>query len=128
MSNGKVGSRYRVTLADGSEFEVVTDERDWAAMEAKEFPLSAQLTMVRFNVWNAAKREGFTRRSWEQFNLTDCVSCEDISGDDEEESEGGQGLDPGRTTPNGPDGSTSQSPAASRSRGRGASSTGTRAT
>lgn len=127
----KVGSRYRVYLEDGTEFEVDTDERDWAAMEARDFPRGALLTAVRFNVWNAAKRAGLTRRSWEQFNTIDCVRVEDVSDDAagaEDDQEGQQSLDPGQTTTNGPGVSTSPSSAASRTKVRLESSTGTRGT
>lgn len=94
---------------DGAEtLEVTTDGRDWAAMEARQFPPNALLTIVRFLAWNALKREGKTRRSWEQFNLIDCTNIEDITPEDSDaDGEDEQRLDPGPTRRKGRAGSTS---------------------
>lgn len=118
---------WLVELEDGTVHEVATDQRDQAAMEAKQFPPGSLLTMCRFIIWNAMKRQGLTRRSWEQFNNTDCVHTENIT-ETEEEGEGEKRLDPGLSAPSGPGGSTSPSPAGSRSPGPAASSTGTTGT
>jgi hypothetical protein len=122
-------STFVVTMADGQIHEIHTDQRDWAAMEAKEFPRGAIVTAVRFIAYNAMRREGLTRRSWEQFNTSDCVDIDDVTppvaatdGEDE------QGLDPGPTAPNDAGDSTSRSSRASRSKARQGSSAGTPAT
>jgi hypothetical protein len=112
MSKGR--SRYEVELADSTVHEVETDGRDWAAMEAKQFPLTARLTMVRFMVFKAMVRSAGYRRSWEQFNDQDCVYVEDIT-PVETDSEDEESLDPGPTATNGPAGSTSPSRPGSRS-------------
>jgi hypothetical protein len=83
---------YSVEMDDGSDFEVTADQRDWAAMEAKEFPPAATATRVRFMVWSAARRAGQIKDGWERFNSTTCVSVEA----QEDESEDEEGLDPGR--------------------------------
>jgi hypothetical protein len=111
---------YTVEMDDGQIFEVHTDGRDWAAMEAKQFPPGSLVTAVRFLAYNAAKREGLVRMSWEQFNLTKCVLVDLIGQDDtdDEDSEGEKGLDPGRPTTNEPAESTSRSSAVNRTRAR----------
>jgi hypothetical protein len=127
MFFSKVGATYLVTLDDGTEHEVITDGRDWAALEAKQFPPGSLLTSVRFMAYNAMKRNGQTKRSWEQFNTADCVSIDDISPDDED-AEDEKRLDPGKRAPNGTAESTSRSSPGSRTRGRAASSNGTTGT
>jgi hypothetical protein len=110
---------YTVEMDDGQIFEVHTDGRDWAAMEAKQFPPGALVTATRFLAYNAAKREGLVRMSWEQFNLTKCVLVDTIDqGDGDEDGEDEKGLDPGRPTTNEPAASTSRSSAVNRTRAR----------
>jgi hypothetical protein len=122
-------SQFVVTMADGQTHDVRTDQRDWAAMEAREFPRGAIVTAVRYIAYNAMRREGLTRRSWEQFNTTDCVGLEDVTpATDDTDSEDEQGLDPGPSTPNGAAGYNSPSRRANRSKARAASSAGTPAT
>lgn len=107
-----------------SPLEVDTDGRDWAAMEAKQFPPGSLLTSVRFLAWHALWRQQRTRRTWEQFNRNDCTNISVAGGDTddgEQGSEGEQGLDPGPTPANAAGGSTSPSRPGNRSKGRRAS-------
>jgi len=95
---------YEVELADGSVYTVHADQRDWAAMEAQNFPEGQYLTVARFIAYNAMRRENMTRRSWPQFNLEDCVSLSDVTskadGDAVQDGEDEQRLDPGLSTTN----------------------------
>jgi hypothetical protein len=99
---------------------VDTDGRDWAAMEAKQFPPSALLTSVRFLAWHALWRTAVTRRTWEQFNRNDCTQVDlppaDAAEPDDVDGEDEQGLDPGPTEANAAGGSTSQSRRGNRSK------------
>lgn len=99
-----------------SPLEVDTDGRDWAAMEARQLPPGALLTRVRFLAWHALWRTGRTRRTWEQFNRNDCSMIDLPDTDDDQDGEGEQGLDPGRSTPN--DAAASPSPSRQGSRSK----------
>jgi hypothetical protein len=124
-----LGARYRVSVDNPSAYndqpapEVTVDGRDWSAMELKEFPPTASVTATRYMTWHALQRQGVTRRSWEQFNATDCIRVDAL--DDDTEGEGEQdSLDPGRPATNGRDESISRSRRANRSTASPASSTG----
>lgn len=89
---------FVATLDDDSTEEVAIDQRDWCAMEAKEFPESAFITARRFMIWNALHREGRTKDSFEKWNTRTCIHVE---AKNEEESatpevEGEQSAHPGR--------------------------------
>lgn len=121
-----LNTTYSVLMSDGRELTVSSDQRDWAAMEAQEFPEAAIATRARYFAFNSMKRAGLYNGRWDRFNDVDCVEVQAI--DDEpaaEDTEDGQGLDPG---PQGtPDVSTSRSPAKRAARSR-RSSGGTRGT
>jgi hypothetical protein len=86
-----------LVLHDGTEHQVIVDQRDFAAAEAKDlFAHSPQVTTrTRFMAWNAAKRAGLTKVTWEKWNATECESAE-VSADHQEEPAGADELDPGR--------------------------------
>lgn len=85
-----------ITMGDGTQHEVVVDQRDFAAAEAKELFSDTRMpaTRTRFMAWNAARREGVYKGTWEKFNTADCQEADaaDPEGDDD-------GLDPGRPAP-----------------------------
>jgi hypothetical protein len=92
------GTKYTVEMDDGTTHVVTVDQRDWAQMEAQEFPARATMTATRYLVFNAMKREQQLKDTWEKFNTTSCVSV-DLAPDESEESdegEGEQGSHPGR--------------------------------
>lgn len=79
-----------VELDSGDKIRVIADQRDLAAVEARE-DVDRQFTRIRFIAWHAAKRAGQYTGTWERWNSTDCVEA-----GDEDEAESGEGLDPGR--------------------------------
>lgn len=115
---------YRVVVANPDRyggqdtFDVDVDGRDWAAMELKDLPAHAIVTRARFMAWNALKRGGVTARSWEQFNLSDAISIDDVTVGADDDGEDEQRLDPGQSTPNEPGASASPSSPGRRSTAR----------
>jgi hypothetical protein len=122
--------KWHVTF-EAREFDVSTDQRDWAAMEAQDFPGTSKILPARYMCWNAACRVGLYNGSWNSWNDRDCLSVQSLMGDDEtddddpEPDDSGtagaetgdeQRLDPGPTTP--PAASTSPSAAKRASRSR----------
>lgn len=93
--------------------QVETDGRDWAAMELREFPPSAKVTMARFMAWSALRRGEHTKRTWEQFNQRDCVTVLIV---DQGDSEDEQSVDPGQRAASDDSESTSLPSRASRSK------------
>jgi hypothetical protein len=77
-------AKYNVEMADGSEHQVEVDQRDWAAMEAREFPESAMVTKTRYLVWNSMRRNKLTGFSWAVFNESGCVMVNDTPDEEEE--------------------------------------------
>lgn len=126
-----MATMYRVEMADGRELTVATDQRDWAAMEALEFPTKATTLQARHMCWTALRRGGVSNiADWPRFNEHDCISVQLAGADvdvDESDGEDEQRLNPGRTTPNGDGGSSSRSRRGNRSP-RAASLTGTTGT
>lgn len=90
---------YDVEFDDGRIERVVADQRDFAKWEVQDFYNPSRMhVQVRFYAWSALKRDGRYTWSFDKFNVTDCVSVSHPKDDeDEEEQEGGQGLDPGRS-------------------------------
>lgn len=102
-----------VEMDDGTTHRVVIDQRDFAALEAQEFPERARVTMSRFLAYSAMRRNKLTTATWEDFNGSKCVRVDDSEPD---ESEGEQGLDPGQKAVPGASSSPSPSGPGSRSR------------
>lgn len=110
---------YQVHMADGREFPVAVDQRDWAAMEAEQFPAGAVVTQTRYLAFRGARRAGQYSGTWAQWNTTDCKGVDampDVDDADESDSEGEQGANPGRPAPSA--GSTSRSSGQRGSRSR----------
>lgn len=92
--------QYEVEFVDGHTELVVADQRDLAKWEVQDFYDRARIHLqVRFLAWSALKREQRYSGAFDKFNNVDCVSVTDPDDADEEEQEGGQGLDPGQTSP-----------------------------
>lgn len=89
---------HKVTMADGTEHMVTSDQRDQAAAELLELPRGAVISFIRGIVWSSMRRQQLTKLSWAEFGR-ECVEVEDA-----DESEGEQRVDPGQTTPPGTDG------------------------
>lgn len=104
-----------VEMNGGNTYEVVADQRDYARLEALGTSPGSHST-VRYLGWSVMTRLGLTKVDFETFNFTDCVEVRATEMPGEEEAEGEQGLDPGRTTTSA--GSTSPSRAARVSRSR----------
>jgi hypothetical protein len=85
----------RVKMADGTELEVSSDQRDQAAAELLDLPPGATISFVRGIVWSAMRRQGLTKLSWQEFGR-ECIEVAD--GPD---GEGEQSLDPGQRTRSG---------------------------
>lgn len=88
---------YEVEFADGHTELVVADQRDMARWEVQDAYDPARMHLqVRFYAWSALTREKRYSGTFDKFNVTDCISVTHPTDKDEEEQEGGQGLDPGR--------------------------------
>lgn len=123
-----MATMYTVEMADGRQLTVGIDQRDWAAMEALEFPVKATTLQTRHMCWTALRRDGVRDiPDWPRFNEHDCISVQLAAAGDESDGEDEQRLNPGRTTPNGDGGSSSRSRRGNRSP-QAASSTGTTGT
>lgn len=132
---GAMEATYHVRF-ERRQFDVSVDQRDWAAMEAQDFPASAGVLATRYMVYNAARRAGLYNGAWDRFNKTDCLSVDLVepdaaaadddpddpdAGADPDESGDEQGPDPTTSTPGPTDqsaDSTSRSPARRGSRSR----------
>jgi hypothetical protein len=95
----KLQIHLNVTMDGGQHYQVVADQRDYARLEVQPFAEVGLHTRIRFFAWSVMTREGKTTATWDDFNLTHCVEVESVYDDDDDESEGEQGLDPGPTTP-----------------------------
>jgi hypothetical protein len=62
------------TMEDDSQIKVIADQRDVARWEIQPFGTSLEaargrsFTFLRFLCWNAARRTGATKLTWEQFD------------------------------------------------------------
>lgn len=65
---------YKVTMEDGTTFEVVSDQRDIAKWETMPFgtPWNEAdrklFTYSRFRAWNASRRTKKTAETWDDWN------------------------------------------------------------
>jgi hypothetical protein len=80
---------------------VTSDQRDlarWEASPARDE--TAVHTRSRFVAWSALARSGEYTGGWKTFNERDCLEVESlyVAGDDQDDAEDEQGLDPGRPT------------------------------
>lgn len=66
----KTQCKIHCTMSDGREFDVVADQRDWAAAEAKELT-TGTLTHLRFLAYSAAHRDGRYNGAWHRWNDVD---------------------------------------------------------
>jgi hypothetical protein len=73
--------------------DVVTDQRDWAKLEAADFRDGMNFTRTRFLAWAAMCRQGQYAGAFERFNERDCV---DVALPDTPEDDDDQGKDHGR--------------------------------
>lgn len=99
---GKIFSIRLAMTMEGldSPLMVVADQRDFAAWEGYEgWADHADTVRLRYLAWHAAKRSGKVSVGWETFNDQLCIQVEAPDIEAEPESEGEQGLDPGRKMP-----------------------------
>ena len=82
-----------VRMDDGSEHEVVGDQRDLAKWEVQDFAGDRPVLQVRFLAWSALSRHGVYRQPWERFNNVDCVEVVDRD-EAQQDGEGEQGPRP----------------------------------
>ena len=82
-------------MDSGETYEVVADQRDFAALEVMGLPDEANHTRGRFLAWSVARRTKKYAGSWERFNSVDCA---EVSVDHEAVSDE---LDPGSVDQNG---------------------------
>lgn len=79
--------KYKVTMDDGTGYEVVTDQRDVAKWECMPFGtpwVEAErkvFTYSRFLAWNASRRQKRTTETWDDWS-EQCVRVEGV--EDEE--------------------------------------------
>lgn len=65
---------YKVTMEDGTDYEVVSDQRDIAKWEVQPFGTSWSeaptrlFTYSRFRAWNASRRAKKTAETWDDWN------------------------------------------------------------
>lgn len=89
--------KYRVTMEDGTSYEVTADQRDNAAWEVQPFGCSVSdsfakiFTYSRFCAWNAARRQKLHTLTWAQFS----EQCVEVRGAEAEAEP--EGEDPGKT-------------------------------
>jgi hypothetical protein len=80
-------SKYHVVMEGGATWDVVADQRDYAAWEIQPFgcPIAESFgrvfTYSRFLAWNAGRRGKLHSLTWEQF-ADGCVSAESLDQDD----------------------------------------------
>ncbi len=90
--------RLQVELDSGETYIVVADQRDLAAVEARDDVADTSFTRIRYMAWNAARRAKRYTGTWEKWNSTDCAEVDPA--DDEVEGtaaeDGEPGLDPGK--------------------------------
>jgi hypothetical protein len=78
--------KYKVTMDDGTGYEVVADQRDVAKWEIMPFGTSWEMastrlfTYSRFCAWNASRRAKRTTETWDDWN----EQCKLVEGVDEE--------------------------------------------
>jgi hypothetical protein len=77
----------------GDPVAVVTDQRDWAKLEAADFRETMNFTRTRYIAWSAMCRAGQYAGPFERFNERDCV---DVALPDKTEDDDDQGKDHGR--------------------------------
>lgn len=76
-------TKYKVTMEDGSTYEVVSDQRDVAKWEVQPFgtPWSEAATRLftysRFRAWSAARRAKKYVGTWEEFG-EECVAVDGV--------------------------------------------------
>jgi hypothetical protein len=92
----KMQLKLTAEMDGGQLINVVADQRDYARLEVQPFADGGIHTRMRFLAWSVMTRDGKTTATWDAFNEVDCVEVESLDEDDADESEGGQGLDPGR--------------------------------
>lgn len=92
----KMQLHLSVEMDTGRQHEVVADQRDYARLEVQPFAEAGIHTRMRFLAWSVLTREGKITAGWDAFNGADCVEVESLEVDAPDDSEGGQGLDPGR--------------------------------
>jgi hypothetical protein len=79
---------------------VTADQRDYAALEGFDQIGDEQYTLrQRYLAWHAAKRTNVVSVAWKEFNERLCIQASTPdAGEEPEESEDEQGLDPGQKT------------------------------
>lgn len=96
----KLDLDFDVYMDDGTELRVHPDQRDFAAWEVQTFWGDERVQLrMRFTAWSALRRRGDYKQPFERFNNVDCIEVSVHRGEDDEDSEGEQGLDPGQQTP-----------------------------
>jgi len=115
----KTQCKIHCTMSDGREFDVVADQRDWAAAEAKELT-TGTLTHLRFLAYSAARRDGRYNGAWDRWNDVDLEEADSSLDEPAAAGDGGdQGDDEPDPTPAATPGPTVTSAASeSRSPGR----------
>lgn len=98
---GKIATTEIETWMEGltEPLLITADQRDYAAVEAQDIPEESYATRLRWIAWHAGKRQGKVTVDWKTFNGSLCIQCTipRAEDDEQEESEDGQSLDPGRT-------------------------------
>lgn len=90
-------SKYHVVMEGGATWDVVADQRDYAAWEIQPFGCSVAeafqrvFTYSRFLAWNAGRRAKLHQLTWDKFGQ-ECVAVERVDDADEEGRE-----DPGQS-------------------------------
>jgi hypothetical protein len=93
---------FEARMDDGTEHQVVVDQRDFAKWEVQPFrDEETPHTKLRFLTWSAMSRQGLTSAKWPEFNERLLVDTGVPEGDAQEDGEGEQGLDPGHVTTSG---------------------------
>lgn len=70
----------RVEMEDGSDYDVATDQRDFAKWEMQTFfDNRRDVVRTRFLAFAAASRTGMTVLSWPKFDAA-CVSATSVDG------------------------------------------------
>lgn len=91
-------TRFEVLMDDGTDsFEVLTDQRDYAAYEGSEEYQedgSRQATKLRYLCWSAMRRSGKTKATWQKFNEGLCIQVALLGMTGQEDREGEESEDP----------------------------------
>ncbi|SCF06583.1 hypothetical protein [Micromonospora mirobrigensis] len=90
-------------MEDGTEHDVVADQRDVAKWEIQDFGCpfdnihTRPLLAYRWLAWSAMSRRGLTSLKWDEFDAQ-CIEVRDQD-HDEEDGASGDGTLPGHTAP-----------------------------